>query len=153
MRCVVGCDPGFAGAIAVLTTGAPKLHRMPVIRKPRNAYDIDGISNLLYEYGPSEMIPANGPRPLLVVESVTRPASLTYCMGLLVGMGWTLDYEVARVRPQEWKRYFGLGPVKADSIALALKTWPSLKRTITRAGDDGLAEAALIALWARENLE
>jgi hypothetical protein len=42
--------------------------------------------------------------------------------------------------------------VKADSIALALKKWPSLKRTITKASDDGLAEAALIALWARETL-
>jgi hypothetical protein len=89
---------------------------------------------------------------MLVVEQVTRPASLTRCMGLLEGLGEALGYEVVTVRPQEWKRHFGLGPVKADSIALALKKWPSLKRTITKASDDGLAEAALIALWARETL-
>lgn len=88
---------------------------------------------------------------LLVIEQVTRPASLTRCMGLLEGLGEALGYEVVTVRPQEWKRYFHLGPVKADSIALALKKWPSLAKTITKAGDDGLAEAALIAQWGREN--
>ena len=153
MRTIVGCDPGFAGAIAVLgPKGAPTLHRMPLLKQRKHAYHVVDICDLLCENGPSEMIPATAPTPLLVIEQVTRPASLTRCMGILEGLGEALGYDVATVRPQEWKRYFGLGPVKADSIALVLKKWPSLAKVITRTGDDGLAEAALIALWARENI-
>lgn len=167
-RTIVGVDPGFSGAIAVLCDGAPKLYRMPLLKQRKHAYHVVEMAKILLgvntlqgktilELATAWHTTAENDgfdyyMPLLVVEQVTRPASLTRCMGLLEGLGEALGYEVVTVRPQEWKRYFGLGPVKADSIALALKTWPALKRFITKAGDDGLAEAALIALWAREVL-
>lgn len=152
IRTVVGVDPGYSGAIAALGRGAPAVYRMPLLKQRKHAYHVVAICNILCQYGTAEMIQAAGPPPLLVIERVTRPSSLTRCMGLMEGLGEALGYDVVTVRPQEWKAYFGLGPAKTDSIALALKRWPSLRRTITKRGDDGLAEAALLALWGRENL-
>ena len=149
MRTVVGCDPGYGGAIAVLGDRAPKLYKMPLLKQPKHAYDVVAMVRILFTVMPESY---DTSPLLLVIERVTRPSSLTRCMGILEGLGQAFDYEVVTVRPQEWKGYFHLGPDKAESIALALKRWPSLSRTIKHRGDDGLAEAALLALWGRENL-
>jgi len=53
------------------------------------------------------------------------------------------------VRPQTWKRAMGLGPDKSISRAMAIKLWPLQSDYFARAKDDGRAEAALIAEWAR----
>lgn len=146
-RIVIGCDPGFTGAIAVLGRGAPTLYRMPLLKQKKHAYHVVGIIQIMHDvFVGCEP----GVRPLMIIERVTRPSSLTRCMGILEAAGEAFGFEAVTVRPQEWKGYFNLGPAKADAIALALKRWPSLRRIITKARDDGLAESALLALWGRE---
>ena len=82
---------------------------------------------------------------VLVIEKVTRPASLVRCMGLFEGIGAALELETHTVRPQEWKKYYGLSKNKQESIDLALEHYPSLDSEITKISDDGIAEAVLIA--------
>jgi crossover junction endodeoxyribonuclease RuvC len=53
------------------------------------------------------------------------------------------------VRPQTWKKAMGLGPDKSISRAMAIKLWPMQSEYFARVKDDGRAEAALIAEWAR----
>ena len=55
------------------------------------------------------------------------------------------------VRPSAWKKALGLTSAKLDSIALCQRLWPSvgLVPPGSRKEHDGVAEALLIAEWAR----
>lgn len=55
-----------------------------------------------------------------------------------------------RVTPQRWKAHFGLiGKTKDDSRALATLHFPAASASFERVKDDGRAESALLALYAR----
>ncbi len=71
-----------------------------------------------------------------------------YNAGILLGVLQTLDIEILRVKPSAWKSALGLSSNKADSLALACKTFPNYKDYFQRAKDDGRAEAALLAHFA-----
>lgn len=104
-------------------------------------YDIDAISAML----------DGQPPDILVIERVTRPATLTRCMGIFEGIGTALGYRVETVRPQEWKGYFNLGRDKQLSLDLAKERFPILAHEFKRVTrDDGKAEALLLALFAKE---
>jgi crossover junction endodeoxyribonuclease RuvC len=51
------------------------------------------------------------------------------------------------VTPQEWKRYFRLGPDKAEARLIAARLIPASAGSFARVRDDGRAEAALLALF------
>ena len=107
-------------------------------------YDVVEIANMLGD--------ARKEGDLLVIERVTRPASLTRCQGIFEGLGVALGYRVETVRPQEWKRHFGLvGGDKGQSMKLARQRFPHLAHEFKRVTrDDGKAEALLLALFAKE---
>ena len=74
-----------------------------------------------------------------------------WIQGVLDSFG--VSYEL--VRPQKWKREFSVTADKNSSIAVCKRLFPnvSLKRTerCTK-DDDGLAEALLMAEYARRKL-
>lgn len=139
---IVGVDPGRYGGIAFLNGEFAVTFPMPATTG--HDYRVWEIMNLLVEDPPEK-------RELLVIERVTRPASLTRCMGIFEGLGVALGYRVETVRPQEWKKHFGLGADKQASLDLARERFPHLAHEFKRVTrDDGKAEALLIALYAKE---
>ena len=137
---IVGVDPGRYGGVAMLWNDNAYVYPMPAT--DGHTYDIEAISAML-----SRLVPDR-----LVIERVTRPASLVRCMAIFEGLGVALGYRVETVRPQEWKRHFGLvGGDKGQSMKLARQRFPHLAHEFKRVTrDDGKAEALLLALFAKE---
>jgi len=137
---ILGVDPGVYGALAFVVQDpgeTPIVYRMPMDGSGRHGYQLDVISDCIF---------ANMP-DLIVVEKVTRPASLVRCMALFEGLASGLEIECMTVRPQVWKKHFGLTKDKQGSIDLALELFPGLDSEITKISDDGVAEAVLIAQY------
>ena len=148
---VMGVDPGVHGAIVVTNnktfysrwgwadraSALVKFWEMPMDGKGKHAYDIPAIVEIIRTSGVE----------LLVVEQVTRPASLVRCMGIFEAIGITLGIKVMTARPQVWKKHYGLTASKAESIALAKEKWPKLEPALRKKKSDGIAEAALIGDW------
>ena len=135
---ILGVDPGVYGGMAFVHDDkdtAPIVFRMPMDGTGRHGYDLPSIMDIIFDLLPD----------VLVIEKVTRPASLVRWRGLFEGIGAALELETHTVRPQEWKKYYGLTKNKQESIDLALEHFPSLDTEITKISDDGLAEAVLIA--------
>ena len=149
---IMGVDPGTKGAIFALTVEPtePVIFKkaneelrksyeywpMPMKGKGRHDYDLDAIAAIVRDVFPN----------YLIIEKVTRPASLVRCMGIFEAVAATLGIEAVLVRPQTWKPFWKLSKDKAESIARAQTLWPSLE---LKKKDDGIAEAGLIAEWFR----
>jgi hypothetical protein len=141
---VMGVDPGVHGAIVVIdnqtfydSSALIKFWEMPMDGKGKHAYDIPAIVEIISTSGVE----------LLVVEQVTRPASLVRCMGIFEAIGITLGIKVMTARPQVWKKHYRLTAAKTESIALAKEKWPNLEPALRKKVSDGIAEAALIGDW------
>ena len=74
-----------------------------------------------------------------------------YSAGIVMGVLQALKIEVLRSKPNVWKPALGLSSDKKKSLALAKKTFPAYKSYFNRAMDDGRAEAALLADFARQS--
>lgn len=72
--------------------------------------------------------------------------------GFIQGVLKTMDIPYELVRPQKWKKEYGITSDKNTSIEVCKRLFPnvSLKRTEKcKKDDDGLAESILIAEYAR----
>jgi|TARA_R110002020_G_scaffold9613_4_gene37743 hypothetical protein len=144
---LVSVDPGTKGAIFLVedVTSETRPHRywpMPMLGRGKHAYDIDTIVDILRSIDPLD---------ILIIEKVTRPASIVRCMGIHEAIGAAIGAdEVHTIRPQVWKKYFGLRRDKQDSIDLANSLIPGLELSKAQ---DGIAEAFLIGeFWRRQEL-
>jgi hypothetical protein len=75
--------------------------------------------------------------------------------GIVRGVLGSLRLPVIEVRPQAWKKHFGLvkvaggeKPGKGASRTLVVSMFPNSALAYLRGRDDGRAEALLLALWA-----
>lgn len=72
--------------------------------------------------------------------------------GWLIGMLDAIGIPYQPITPQKWKKEFGLTSDKAQSVEVCKRLFPgvNLKRTErSRKDDDGLAEALLMACYAK----
>lgn len=146
---VLGCDPGLAGAVALLTTRATMLEvfDMPVIvtaKRKRIAEDI--LAEQIARFAPDiawlELVSA---RP---GQGVASMFNFGTSYGLLIGVLAGLQIPREFVSPVQWKRAFGLGADKAAARHKACQLFPAQAATLfARVKDDGRAEAALLALY------
>ncbi len=155
---IIGIDPGFTGAIASIDTEKDfvVIHDLPV-KKIRTKKQIDEVefTNLvkLIKYTSTQIKYA-------VIEDVwTMPGQgiassgrFMYNAGILLGVLAALDIKILKTPPSVWKPALGLSRDKKDSLALAKKLFPKYKHYFKRVKDDGRAEAALIAHFARISL-
>ena len=146
----IGIDPGKSGAMAVLWEDG----RTEIIPFDPNAYvlAIFKVSNT-----------ANTNRSICCLEHVSAmpKQGVTSTFNFGENFGWIqgvldsfgVSYEL--VRPQKWKKEFSVTADKNSSIAVCKRLFPdvSLKRTerCTK-DDDGMAEALLMAEYARRKL-
>ena len=148
----IGIDPGSKGAMAIIDSEG---NVADIIDIDNN---VDTYSGLIIQY-----IDHLDKDFYIAVEDVCgRPgqscvANTTFMKlaGYAELLGYILSTEYLKVKPQVWKKYFGLiskGLTKTQrkhlSIELAKELFPSVALQLT-ASKDGRAEALLIAEYMR----
>lgn len=150
---MIGIDPGFAGAVAVLrgadvATYPIPVHKIKSGKTLKKRIDTHGWLSLC------EQLSMLSP-DLAVFETVggmpgqSAPAAFSFGFGTGVLMCGLLAHgvPVQSVTPQVWKRALGV-PASADGArAMASSLIPAGAHLWQRAGQDGHAEAALMALY------
>lgn len=159
MTRIIGIDPGFSGAIAVLEgLKLVSVSDMPTVpvrwgQKTRNEVDCHGLYAVLSEA--SDL--AHG--VVVVLEDVTSSPQMGATSAFRFGQGYgavqgviaACGYRMELVRPAKWKKAMGLSRDKAASRVQALRLWPDQADLFSRVKDEGRAEAALMAEWYRQN--
>ena len=148
----IGIDPGKKGAIAAIETdGDGDITFVDVL-----PYSEDGYREFLKERATFRRsgsfrccLEKVGAHP---GEGVKSSFSFGENYGFIRGLlaGFQIPYQT--ILPQRWKKEFGLGNDKADSIEVCRRLFPdvSLKPTDRCQKDnDGMAEALLMAEYAR----
>lgn len=143
----IGIDPGKLGAMAILW----QIGDVEVI-----PFDKAGYTNAIARANETDeckcclehvsAMPRQG-----VTSTFSFGENFGWCQGILDAYG--VSYEL--VRPLKWKREFSATSDKNTSIEVCKRLFPdvSLKRTENcRKDDDGLAEALLLAEYARRKL-
>jgi hypothetical protein len=154
-RVVIGIDPGFSGAIAVMTDRGDILaiHDMPVheegkLRQPDGA----SLRNLLAFHGRVDLV------ALELVHAMPKQGVATMFRfgvnwGLTLGVIQAMGLPCELVRPQDWqKAIYASQPkqnkgveAKRATRAYVDRRWPG------QAPKDGQADALCIAEWARRH--
>lgn len=151
----LGIDPGFTGGCAIVNSKFELVDawQMPT-RKPKNVTEIDAHTL-------AHMIDKSGVATAYVEFVVSRPRQahqfrFGISTGVVHGVLETLGLTIHTIAAQRWKAGVGLAQravnehtsvSKARSRALASKIWPGQAHLFKRTTDDGVAEAALIALY------
>ena len=146
----IGIDPGKSGALAVLYDDWGGNVVVRVIKFDSREYaqtlrDLSGqrVKACLEHVG---AMPGQG-----VTSMFNFGQNFGYIKGLLEA--FQIPYEL--VRPQKWKKTFGITGDKNSSIEVCKRLFPfaQLRRTDRcRKDDDGKAEALLMAEYARRRL-
>lgn len=147
---IIGLDPGFSGAWAVIKHDGSFLgcgdmtHNSVHIQASLVLQDISKV--------------CDGDDRVAVLEYVSsRPGqgvSSVFKFGMAYGAAISICERIGNwktVTPKVWKKSFGLSKEKSESLALARQMWPTAP--LTRVKDNGRAEALLIAEWLRRNLQ
>lgn len=143
----IGIDPGKKGALAVILEDMGKTILLP--------FDELGYKNLLRNISCQKTkacLEHVGAMPGQGVTSMFHfGENFGYIRGLLEA--FEIPYEL--VRPQKWKKEFSITGEKNSSIEVCKRLFPGvdLRRSERcRKDDDGLAEALLMAEYARRRL-
>lgn len=141
----IGIDPGKSGAMAIIEDGEIYI----------NTYDFETYRLMLRD------LPADICRCCLeqVHAMPKQGTSSTFAFGenygLIQGILTAFSIPFQLVQPRTWKGEFGLNSDKQRSIDVCRRLFPevSLRRTERcRTDDDGMAEALLMAEYARRRL-
>lgn len=153
---IVGIDPGFTGAIALLDPGSwtLEIHDMPVLSttKGKTLLNYTELCNLL--------APNDAERSIAILEKVSAMPGqgvssmfrFGQCLGALQMAIAGHGYEVFEPTASIWKKHFGLSKDKDASRGLAIQRFPGSSGAFTRKKDADRAEAALMALYGLEVL-
>ena len=154
---IVGVDPGLSGALAVLTPDGTlqALYDVPTLtlrtsRGRRQEYDVPGLVGLLAPYTGTQT-------HVVIEEAQAMPGQGTRSMfqtglgmGIWLGVLAALQLPYRRVRPQIWKKAFGLGKDKEASRLKAMQLYPGAD--LRRKKDHGRAEALLLAFYGQRHI-
>lgn len=149
MREYIGIDPGKSGAIAVIT----------VYRDGHREVEVEAFS----ESGYLRILKRHNVDSVAVVEKVgAMPGqgvvsmfNFGHNLGFIEGVIQANDIPYQLVPPQTWKKEFSLNSEKQRSIEVCQKLFPDVSLLPTersRKPNDGMAEALLMAEYARRKL-
>lgn len=147
----IGIDPGKRGGFALICDGEVDAH----------AWDDEGF--VTWMIGIKAVSKAQNEHVFAVVEKVgAMPGNGSVSMfnfgksyGFILGVLSALCIPFQTVLPREWKKEFGLNSDKAKSIEICHRLFPDLDLRRTdrcRTDSDGIAEAILIAEYARRKM-
>lgn len=141
----IGIDPGKKGGLAIIDKGIAQV--LP--------FDERDYLDALRYVNPGEAIvclervsamPGQG-----VVSMFTFGTGYGWLQGVLAAYG--IPYEL--VRPQQWKKEFGITADKNSSVAVCKRLFPNVTLRASdrcRTDHDGMAEALLMAEYAKRKL-
>lgn len=156
---IVGVDPGLGGGLAFLKDGdLIEIIDMPIIKLEKNKKAISSIEVFnalrlaMSITGQSENIAALEVVHAMPKQGVTSMFTFGYGYGLVRGAIDCAGYFCEPVRPQAWKKHFGLiGKEKSAGLLVVEQFCPHLSTDcfITKRGRviDGRIDAALIARY------
>lgn len=137
----IGCDPGKSGALAVISPDG-----VMVVPFDENEY----FQTLRY-LKPMESICCLERVGAMPKQGVTAMFNFGFNYGWIHGLLYGLGIPTETVRPNDWKKKFGVTADKNTSIDVCKKLFPgvSLRRSDRgRVDNDGMAEALLLAKYA-----
>lgn len=153
----IGIDPGLTGAVSVIlaTDGEIQLHDMPVMAnvkaaekgRKRQHVDPHALAWLMADFN------RNKSKVFLEytqcgMKGAIANYSLGHSSGIIMGVLSAMGFSYEMVRPQEWKKEFGLlKSQKAASRTMAQQLFPSADLRLKK--HEGRAEALLLAEWGR----
>ena len=152
---IMGIDPGFSGALAVLDSDLKIdfVMDMPILMVvKKRELDEAKLSDIFSRWRlrpmmvgleKSQTMPNQG-----IVSSGRYMSSYGCLRGLCVGNG--IPYHL--IQPQSWKKAMmpDMGKEKGASIQKVTQIYPEL--SLTRVKDHGIADAVLIARYLRLNI-
>lgn len=150
---ILAIDPGLSGAFARYDGQTLVVDAMPTVRRdagPRNT-----SRAFMDELRIARALPALK-IDLAVIEKVgglprqSAPAAFTFGrgVGFLLGVLAGAGVEIREVHASTWKAALVVPADKKLARARASELFPAYAELWSRAKDDGLAEAAMIALYA-----
>ena len=166
-RYILGIDPGLSGALAVVETATEQLvevFRMPVsVVSKQNKLNGAALADWLYRYWIGPLKDHKHIHFAYIEEVHSRPRQAGQFQfglntGIVHGMLYANFVPFTTVAPAKWKGHFGIkrtgeetkADKKTEARELATKLWPSMAHEFKRVKDDGVAEAALIALYGAQ---
>lgn len=143
----LGIDPGKSGAMAVIFDGMDETMLVPFEERKY----INVLCNLSGRKVKTCLEHVTAMPKQGVTSMFNFGVNFGYIRGLLEA--YSIPYEL--VRPQKWKKEFSITGDKNSSLEVCRRLFPdvSLRRTDKcRKDDDGMAEALLMAEYARRRL-
>lgn len=152
---IIGIDPGLGGAVACLDyQRGHHIISVPLVQKTYgkgNQIHAAALADYIRSYSSNGAVVAIervASSPQMGVASAYR---FGHTAGVIDGIVQALKLPVTYVRPQVWKKHFGLLKKSKDaSRTLALERFPELAEYMQRKKDADRAEALLIAVWRHE---
>jgi hypothetical protein len=153
---VLGCDPGFTGALAAIDGDDIEIHDAPILTVGTKRFmDLLAMKALLLKWRDRDV--------RFFIEKVhSFPGSSARSM-FSFGQGYgewrgevvALGFSLTEVEPARWKGALmdGLGREKDAARYRAALLFPTVAHLFARKNDDGRAEALLIAEYGRRTLK
>lgn len=151
---ILAVDPGIHGALAYYDGVALSVRGMPTytIKAGKRQTDRPRIDEARLV---SMLRSAKLNAQVLVIEQVggipgqSAPAAFTFGhgVGVVIGAAVALGYRIERVAPSQWKSALRVPADKRASRARASELLPAYSDLWPLQKHDGVAEAAMIALW------
>jgi len=153
---IIGIDPGLDGAIATISRlgcvdEAVELYDMPTSAKQSgkgrqvNDYELSRIIRCCRASALVAVVEAVGPTPQM---GVTSAFSFGRTAGVVSGVLAAYQIPTVYVRPQMWKKHFGLLKMDKDaSRTLAMQRYPLVAEKLKLKKHIDRAEALLMATW------
>lgn len=141
----IGIDPGKAGALAIINGDDVEI--IP--------FDEANYIKALEKYALYRKACALEHVSAMPGQGVTSMFSFGQNFGWIQGALQALSVPYELVRPQKWKREFSITGDKNSSIAVCKRLFPDVSLLPTersRKDSDGMAEALLMAEYARRKL-
>lgn len=149
-RRIIGIDPGFSGALALLSDGKLTVYDMPTRpgRKGKTEMDPYALFAWLRQFQSCTVwLEKVGAMPGQGVSSTFR---FGQGLGIIQGCVAAASHQIEWVTPQVWKKHFGLSAAKGAARGRASDMFPTYAELFRRVKDDGRAEATLIAVYGMQ---
>lgn len=138
----IGIDPGKSGAMAVLAEDIELV--VP--------FDVQSYKNTLGNILGSKVFACIERVHAMPKQGTTSMFSFGENYGWIQGILWAHGIPYELVTPKVWKKEFGITSDKNTSIAVCQRLFPGvslLPNEMSRKPNDGMAEAMLLAEYAR----
>lgn len=142
----IGIDPGKNGALAAIdrgTSAGEKVFSIP--------FNGESYRDMLRVLAQEKCVCALEQVGAMPGQGVTSMFNFGENFGFIRGLleAYSIPYQT--VRPQKWKKEYGLGASKQDSITVCKRLFPEARLLPTEKSkkeSDGMAEALLLAEYA-----